>query len=56
LHRELGVVPLHVLEERLGVLAADEELDGVFRLGAHDGVDVRASTSLAGGRTGAEAD
>jgi hypothetical protein len=28
-----------VLKEALGVLAADEELDGVLRLGAHDSED-----------------
>ena len=31
------------MQERPGILAEDEELDGMFRLGAYDGVDEHAS-------------
>ena len=44
----LGVVFPDLVEEPLGVLAADDELDGLLRLGAHDGVDEHGRTLASG--------
>ena len=49
---ELLVVGLKLVEEPLGVLAAAEELDGLLRLGAHDGEDEQRGTVV--GRAGRE--
>ena len=48
--RELGVVGLDFAYEPLGVLAADEELDGLLRLGAYDGEDEHSDCEVCGRR------